>query len=328
MASARIAVTGTASFLGSRLLRRLAASRGKHEVLALDIAAPPRTLGVRHRELDLSAPAADQRLLDVFREQAVETVVHTAFFTNPRRDRSHSHELESIGTLGLLAAAAAAGVRHVVVRSFTAVYGARGQNPNFLVEDQPLRADPALGWARDKVEAEEHAAAFARRYPQLRVTVLRFAPLFGPFVRTIYTAIFDRRVVPVPMGYDPLVQLLHPDDALAALEAAVARSPGGVFNVVPAAPIPLLSALHLAGKIPLPVPHPLAHTVADALWSAGLGPAPGAFVEYARFLFVADGERAERALGLRPRYRSREALDAYLEYRHPRRATRAAEARA
>jgi UDP-glucose 4-epimerase len=321
----RIAVTGIASFLGSRILRRLAAKRGGDGVLALDVLAPPPELGVRHRELDLTAPAADQTLLDTFREHEIDAVVHTAFFTNPRRDRSHSHELESIGTLGLLAAAAAAGVRHVLMRSFTAVYGARGQNPAFLGEEQALRADPALAWARDKLEAEEHAAAFARRYPQLALTVLRFAPLFGPLVRTFYTAIFDRRVVPVPMGYDPLVQLLHPDDAVQALEAALARAPRGALNVVPKAPIPLLSALHLAGKIPVPVPHPLGCAASDALWALGLGPAPGAFVDYVRFPFVADGARAERELRVAPRYRSREALAAYLAFRHPRGSAREAE---
>lgn len=324
----RIAVTGTASFLGSRILRRLVASRGGDAVVALDIAPPPQALGARHRELDLSAPAADQVLLDAFGEHKVSAVVHTAFFTNPRRDQSHSHELESIGTLALLAAAAAAGVGHVLLRSFTAVYGARGQNPNFLTEDHPLQPNPALAWARDKLEAEGHAAAFARRYPQMKVTVLRFAPLLGPFVRTFYTAILDRRLVPVPMGYDPLVQLLHPDDALAALEAAVARAPGGAFNVVPKAAIPLRSALHLAGTVPMPVPHPLAYIAADALWAAGLGTAPGAFVDYVRFLCVADGARAEGALGFSARYRSRDSLAAYLAYRHPRGSAREAEARA
>jgi UDP-glucose 4-epimerase len=322
----RIAVTGTSSFLGSRILRRLAAARGGDAVLALDIAPPSAALRVRHRALDLSAPAADQKLLDAFREHEVGVVVHTAFFSNPRRDRNQSHELESIGTLGLLAAAAAAGVGQVVMRSFTAVYGARGENPNFLTEDRALPRDLPLAWARDKLEAEEHAASFGRRYRQLKISVLRFAPLFGPQVKTFYTGIFDRRLVPVPMGYDPLVQLLHPDDALAALEAAVARAAPGVFNVVPKAPIPLLSALHLAGKIPLPVPHPLAYAAAEALWAAGLGPAPGRFIDYVRFLFVADGARAERELGVKPRHSSRDALAAYLEYRHPRRRISEAEA--
>jgi UDP-glucose 4-epimerase len=313
----RIALTGTASFLGGRLLRRLAETKGAARLLVVDLAAPPTALDVRHRAVDLTEPAADQRLLDVFREEQVDEVLHFAFYTGPRRDAAHAHELESIGTLALLAAAAAAGVGRVVMRSFTAVYGARGQNPAFLTEDRPLQPDPGLGWVRDKLEAEQHVAAFSRRYSDLKIAVLRFAPLLGPRVHTFYTRILDRRVVPVLMGYDPLVQMLHPEDALAAAEAAVDRPVAGAFNVVPSRPIPLLTALHLAGKIPLGVPHLLAYPVADLMWAAGVGEAPGRFCDYVRFPFVADGERARRELGFTPRYASRDALLAYIGYRHP-----------
>jgi UDP-glucose 4-epimerase len=313
----RIALTGTASFLGAQLLRRLVETKGAARLLVADVAPPPAALDVRHRAVDLTEPAADQRLLDVFREEDVEAVLHFAFYTGPRRDTTHVHELESIGTLAVLAAAAAAGVGRVVMRSFTAVYGARGQNPAFLTEDRPLQPDPALGWVRDKLEAEQHAASFSRRYPELRIAVLRFAPLLGPRVHTFYTRILDRRVVPVLMGYDPLVQMLHPDDALAAAEAAVDHPGAGAFNIVPSRSIPLLTALHLAGKIPVPVPHAVAYPAADLMWAAGVGEAPGRFCDCVRFPFVADGERARRELGFAPRHASRDALLAYLEYRHP-----------
>jgi UDP-glucose 4-epimerase len=322
----RIAITGVASFLGARLLRRLVESRGPENLLAVDVAAPPARLGVRHRAIDFTEPASDQRLLELLREEAVETIVHAAFFTSPRRDSSYAHELESIGTLNLLAAAAAAGVRRVVVRSFTAVYGARGHNPSFLTEEHALQPNPSLAWVRDKLEAEQHAAAFARRYPDMAVARLRFAPLVGPGVHTFYTRLFDHRIVPFPMGYDPLLQLLHPDDAVAALLAAIEAAPTGAFNVVPSRPLPLLTAYHLAARIPVAVPHPLAYAGADLLWAAGVGAAPGAFVDYVRFSFVADGEKARRELGFRPRFSSREALTAYLRYRHPRATWREAEA--
>jgi len=322
----RIALTGTASFLGGRLLRRLAETKGAARLLVVDLAAPPAALDVRHRAVDLTEPAADQRLLDVFREEQVDEVLHFAFYTGPRRDAAHAHELESIGTLALLAAAAAAGVGRVVMRSFTAVYGARGQNPAFLTEDRPLQPDPGLAWVRDKLEAEQHVAAFSRRYPDLKIAVLRFAPLLGPGVHTFYTRILDRRVVPVLMGYDPLVQILHPEDALAAAEAAVDRPVAGAFNVVPSRPIPLLTALHLAGKIPVGVPHPLAYPAADLMWATGIGEAPGRFCDYVRFPFVADGARARRELGFTPRYASRDSLLAYLDYRHPHARLSAAEA--
>jgi len=322
----RTAVTGIASLLGSRVLRRLAEVRPPESLVAIDIAAPPDALGVRHRALDFTEPASDQRLLEILREEEVETVVHAAFFTSPRRDSGYAHELESIGTLNLLAAAAAAGVERVIVRSFTAVYGARGHNPNFLTEDHALQPEPRLAWVRDKLEAEQHAVSFARRYPGMPITVLRFAPLFGPGVHTFYTRIFDHRVVPLLMGYDPLVQLLHPDDAVDAFVAAIEQAPGGAFNVVPTRPIPLLTAYHLAAKIPVFVPHPVAYAAADLMWAAGLGAAPGAFVDYVRYLFVADGEKARRRLGFVARHSSRDALTAYLRYRHPHAALRPVEA--
>jgi UDP-glucose 4-epimerase len=314
----RIAVTGTASFLGARVLRRLVQARGADAVLAVDITSPPAALReVRHRQIDLTLPAADQRLLEAFQEEGVDTLVHTAFFTDPRRDAAYSHELESIGTLNLVAAAAAAKVEHVLMRSFTAVYGARGQNPNFLDEEHPLRGHEGFYWVRDKIEAEQHALSYAKRYPEMIVTVLRFAPLLGPGVYTFYTRLFGKRVVPVLMGYDPLLQFLHPDDALAAIDAALRKQLRGVFNVVPKSTTTLLTALHLADKLTVAVPHPLAYALADLAWASGVGDVPSGFVDYVRYLFVADGERARRELGFEPRHSSRDALLSYLRYRYP-----------
>jgi UDP-glucose 4-epimerase len=312
----RTAVTGVASFLGARILRRLVEREPAGEVLAIDVAAPPAGLDVAHHRIDLTEPASDQQMLDVLRQERVGTVVHCAYFTTPRRDGTYAHELESIGTLNLLAACAAAGVDHVVLRSFTAVYGARGENPNFLTEDRPLQPNPKLGWVRDKLEAEQHAASFARRYPDMRITVLRFAPLLGPGVHNFYTRLLDHRVVPVLMGYDPLVQVLHPDDALEGMDLALTRGLAGAFNIVPSRPITLVTALHTAAKIPVPFPHPLAYPAVELLWAAGLSEAPGGFVDYARYLFVADGEKARTQLGYTPRHSSRDALVAYLRYRH------------
>lgn len=315
----RIALTGAASFLGERLLRRLVREGRGDDLLVLDVAEPTLSEGAIHfRRVDLTEPAADQALLDLFRAEGVDTVIHMAFFTNPRRDTTNAHELESIGTLAILAAAAAAQVRNFVMRSFTAVYGARGQNPALIREETALPPRAGLGWLRDKVEAEEHAASFARRFPEMAVRVLRFAPLMGPNVRTFYTRIFDRRLMPTLLGYDPLFQLLHPDDAEEALVAGVFSPARGAFNIVPRGVVPLATAIHLSGKVPAPVPHLLAYPAVDALYAAGLVEAPSGFIDYVRYPCLADGEKARRVLDFQAAHSSRQALDAYLAYRHPR----------
>jgi len=314
----RIAITGASSFLGEKCLRRLIRDGHGDDLVVIDVAEPTISEGVVHfRKVDLTEPAADQALLDLFKADDVDTLVHLAFFTNPRRDTANAHELESIGTLAVLAAAAAAKVRSVVMKSSTLVYGARGQNPALIREEHPLPQRAPLPWLRDKVEAEEHAASFARRFPDMSVRVLRFAPLLGPNLRTFYSRVFDRRFVPTLLGYDPLLQLLHPDDADEALAAAISSSVRGAFNITPRGVLPLSTAIHLSGKVPGPIPHVAAYWAVDALYAAGLVEAPSGFVDYARYPCIADGAKAGRELGFVARYSSREALDSYISYRHP-----------
>lgn len=315
----RIAITGASSFLGERLLRRLIREGHGDNIVVVDVAEPSIAQGTIHyRRIDLTEPAADQALLDTFRADDVDTVIHMAFFTNPRRDTTNAHELESIGTLAVLAAAAAASVKQFVMRSFTFVYGARGQNPALIREETPLPPRASLGWLRDKVEAEEHAASFAKRFPEMAVRVLRFAPLLGPNVRTFYSRIFDRRLVPTLLGYDPLLQLLHPDDAEEALMLAVFSAARGAFNITPRGVLPLATAIHLSGKVPAPVPHLFAYPAVDALYAAGIVEAPGGFIDYVRYPCVADASKTKRVLDFEAKFSSREALDSYIAYRHPR----------
>lgn len=314
----RIAITGASSFLGERILRRLIREGHGDDLVVIDVAEPSISeASIHFHKVDLTEPAADQAMLDLFKADGIDTVLHMAFFTNPRRDTTNAHELESIGTLAVLAAAAAASVKNFVMRSFTFVYGARGQNPALIRETTPLPPRSGLAWLQDKVEAEEHAALFAKRYPEMAVRVLRFAPLLGPHVRTFYSRIFDRRLVPTLLGYDPLLQLLHPDDAEEALFRAIFSAARGAINIAPRGVLPLASAIHLSGKVKAPVPHLAAYWAVDALYAAGLVEAPSGFIDYVRYPCVADGEKAKRDLDFVAKYSSREAVDRYIAYRYP-----------
>lgn len=306
---AKVAVTGGAGLLGSRLVRALAA-RGGWDVVILDLApAPDVPPEVRHRFLDLNLPHADGTLLTLLREEKPDVLVHLAALRSPSRDATYAHELNSIGALHVLSAAGEAGVDRIVLGSTTLVYGARGDNPNFLTEGHPLRPDPADKFVRDFVEAESHARDHVRRNPKCRLAILRFAQLLGPELRDYRSKWFASPVVLSLLGYDPLVQALHPEDAVDALLLTLEKPDAhGVYNVAPDGVVPLSTVYLLFGTIAVPVPHPVAYALIEAAWTAGIGLMPGAHADYIRYLAVASNDKAKKELGFAPKHTTLETV--------------------
>lgn len=278
-------------------------------VVAIDVEAPSSAeQKTRFYEVDFTQPTAEARLAEIFVAESVEAIVHLAFLATPSHRPALAHELESVGTRHVVVAASHARVRKLVMWSQTWLYGAHGSNPNYLTERHPLRADRSEAFFADKVEAETEATRFAERHPGSVVTVLRMAPILGPTVQNVVTRYLAHRFVATMMGFDPLVQFLHEVDAIAALKLAVDHDHPGVFNVVADGVLPLSTAIKLAGRVAVPVPHPIARRLAGALWLAQVGSAPAAFTPYLRFLCVADGRRARDVMRFRPAYTTREAV--------------------
>ena len=142
----------------------------------------------------------------------------------------------------------------------------------------------------------------------MRSTVLRFASIVGPTVDTPVTRYLGRAVAPVVLGYDPLVQCVHEDDVGEAILCAVLADKCGDYNVCGRGVVPLSTALRLTGAKALPLPMSVAAASLRALNAVGVTAVPTRMLDYLRFLWVADGTRAERELGFRPRYSTREAL--------------------
>ena len=81
--------------------------------------------------------------------------MHLAFRRFPSRDIEYDHDLETLGSLHVMSACAAAKVRRLVIESTTMAYGARPDNPNFLDESHPLRGHPGAHNVQNRVEVEE-----------------------------------------------------------------------------------------------------------------------------------------------------------------------------
>ncbi len=304
----RVAITGLASFVGGRLAERLSELDPATEVVALDKRLPARLEGrVRFHRVDLTEPTADGVVAEILQKERCEVVLHSAFLTQPSHDVGESHELELIGSLHVMNACAAADVHKLVVMSSAEVYGAHPDNPNFLGEEQRLRAHPASHSVRDRAEMEGLLWIFARRHPQLVVTSLRPCWVAGPTVEGAVTRHFSGRSVTTLLGYDPLMQFLHEEDLLRAVELVLARDVSGPFNLAGTGVLPLSTLLRLAGKRSLPWPHPLLYRLDFLNSLLRTGDSPAAFYDYLRFLWVVDTERARSVLGFEPEYTTKEA---------------------
>jgi UDP-glucose 4-epimerase len=305
----RVAVTGASGDFGKLLLPLLEKDPAVESVLVLDVARPEGDKVEYHR-VDLTRHDAESELTEALAERPVDAFYHLAFLFGRVRNGSLAHELEVMGTLNVLAAVGRARIPRLVVPSLTAVYGARGQHPALLREETPLLGCPHSRFVSDKVQVEGQVRTFRERHPDTRVLVLRFAPILGPTVNNPATRMLKRPVVPTLMGFDPLWQAIHEEDAARALHRALTTEAAGEYNIVGQGVLPLSGLVRQAGGQPLPLPGPLFRAALHALGAVGAGGLPVALLDYIHYSWVADGERAETALGFIPIHHARDAAAA------------------
>ncbi len=304
-----IAVTGANGAMGRVVLPRLLASEQVERVIALDLAAPElEDDKLTFAAVDLTRPTAEREIVQGLDNEPVDALIHLAFFSSQIRNGAYAHEVEALGTVHVLTACTEARIPRLIMAGQTASYGASPKNPNFLAEDAPLHGNPRSRFISDKVEAENQVRRFREKHPGFKATVLRFAPVLGPTVQNPMTRFLTRTVAPVVLGYDPLMQFLHEEDAAEAVLLALLNDSDGPYNVVGRGVLPLTNAIRLSGGVPLPIPHPWARATLKTFSTAGIFATPPALLDYLRYLWVADGTRAEAELGFKPRFSSREAV--------------------
>jgi len=164
-------------------------------------------------------------------------------------------ELNVIGTMQLLAACQKApGLQHLVVKSTSTVYGASSRDPAMFTEDMHAKRLSRSGYAKDAYEIEGYVRGFGRRRPDVRVTMLRAANVFGPHVASPMTSYFRMPVIPTVLGFDPRLQFLHEEDLHRVLRHAVRNEVAGTFNVAGDGVLLLSQAIRILGRTSVPLP--------------------------------------------------------------------------
>ena len=244
----------------------------------------------------------------------VDTVVHMSVVASGGRAGGGSalKETNVIGTMQLLAACQrSSSVRNLVLKSSTAVYGASPRDPGLFAEDTPPKQLPRSGFAKDCSEVEGYVRGFARRRPDVAITVLRWADVLGAGVDSQLSRYLRLPVVPTVLGFDPRLQLLHPDDALAVVTRAAVNDLPGTYNVAGAGVLMLSQLLRRLGRATLPVPAAGVGPVGQALRRASrldLSPDQVALLRYGR---VVDTTSLRERFGYTPRWSTAATLDDY-----------------
>jgi UDP-glucose 4-epimerase len=247
------------------------------------------------------APFDKRACEDVFKKEKPDALVHLAFRDDPRTPTHDRYRTNVIGTMRLLEYAARHDVKRVVVLSTGSVYGAHPLNPTFISEDAPLRALERYPEIRDRVEADQYVQAWLYRRPETTTVLLRAAHIVGPHVSSPFIEYLNSSPVPVLLGFDPMVDVVHEDDVISAIELALEARQSGVYNIPGPGPVPLTQVLRTLERTPLPIPHVLAYPTAWLLGRGRVLPIETAHVDFLRYPLVLSGERAKDELDYAPR---------------------------
>ena len=315
-----VLVTGVARHLGARFVAEIRRRLDVDLVVGVDVQPP------RDPVVDPPGPAADYRFerLDLRRpavarviaEYQVDTVVHlnvSATGLGPA-GRSAVKESNVIGTMQLLGACQKApGLRRLVVKSTTGVYGSAPRDPAVFGELMQPKNLPSGGFAKDAAEVEGYVRGFARRRPDVAVSVLRFANIVGPVADTPLCEYFALPVLPTVLGHDPRLQFVHEDDAIevlcrAALEPARGTTNAGTFNVAGEGVLLLSQCARRLGRPTVPMLQPVIGWVAALVRQSRLADFSPEELRLLTHGRVVDTTRLRETFGFVPRFTTAEAF--------------------
>jgi UDP-glucose 4-epimerase len=304
-----VAITGAGGYIGQRLIAHLDSKETCGRILGTDIVDPK----VSSEKLEfLKRDIRDRDLIDFFRGQDVETLVHLAFIVDPIHDEKRMHDVNVNGTLNILRICEELDIGHVIVASSGTAYGAWPDNPEPLKEGDPIRVfPPTLPYAHHKGLNEQHFARFMEKHPRVVFNIVRPCVVYGPNTQNYLSRYFGKQpFVPLVDGRDPNLQFVHEDDVAELFSRLIEKRVPGAFNVAGDGVVRASEVGAMLGKRAVKVPRWLYYAALWTMWRLNLKAieAPAGIVDFTTYPWVVDTTRAKELLGWRPKYTSRDTL--------------------
>ena len=194
----------------------------------------------------------------------------------------------------------------LVVISSAAVYSPHHQHTGLLKESAFIasgRSAIADAW-RDVERLSVLISSRSGAAPVVRTMLRPAAVLDGT---DYFSRLLTGRIGITYPGHDPTIQFLSVNDLADAVGAAIGARRDGIWNVAPAAAIPLTAALRLAGVTRLPVGRLAQNALRTFTSQAGLT-ASADQLKYIQYCWTVSGDRIACDLGFVPVRSSADAI--------------------
>jgi nucleoside-diphosphate-sugar epimerase len=303
----RIVVTGATGNIGTAVLRRLAAEDHELVGLARRVPAGPLAGGqpAAWRSVDLTRVTPDE-LARVF--DGAAAVVHLAWGFQPSHDLRYLRELGVGGTRRVVAAAAAAGVPHLVHLSSIGAYSPRRDDAP-VDESWPTDGVPTSRYSRHKAAAERildeaEAEGAVPTVTRLRPGIVGQHSAGSALLRYGLPGLVPARALtwlPVlPLDRRLAIPVVHADDVADAVARVLDRGAAGAFNLAADPPLTAADIARVLGARLVHVPSALVRPAMSAAWHLRLQQVDTGWLDMAFALPLLDTTRARTELGWKP----------------------------
>ena len=304
-----VAITGVNSYFASTILPLLEQDETVDSIIGIDVS--PWKGGckkVRFHRLDIRSEKIGELL------QGVDVLYHLAFIVGEIHDKKKTHDININGSKNIFKACAAKGVRKVVYTSSMTVYGSHADNPIGFTETAEIRENVDSYYNASKIAVERFVADFFQGHPQITLTILRAGLLCGPRINNMFSELWSRRFMALPMGRNSHNQLIHEEDMGTALHLAFKKDIPGIHNVCADDALATRWMFKAGGALSVFLPAGLLKVALNLLFILRLEKVSQGWVSLCEYTIYGICEKF-KAHGWKPRYTSKEAYEQFLEAR-------------
>lgn len=250
----------------------------------------------------------------LFREYKFDVVYHLG-----RLSHAHSGAKTSLsqridanitGTNHLLTLSLQYNVKKVIILSTYHVYGALSDNPVYISEESPLKADFKYPELRDVVEMDQICTNWMWKHQNnIETIIMRPCSIIGPQIKNAMCQYLAASYAPVPIDFNPMFQFIHEYDMANILQLSLEKIPIGIYNVATDEVISLRETKNYISLPTLPVPifmlEQLAIFINKTIWKF-----PRYLLDYVKHSCIIDNSALKKHLPKNFfRYSIRESMD-------------------